>query len=100
MIRNYQLFVARDGDDVVGLAGWKDANLRHVYVDPQRTRQGVATELLSHVEADFRARTGAEEIKAGVALHAETFYISNDYAVVSRAKAWDGSEYLEMIKRL
>jgi len=79
---------------------WKDANLRHVYVDPDHTRQGIASRLLHHVEADFQSRTGADQIKAGVALHAEPFYVANGYQLIMQARAWDGSEYLEMVKRL
>jgi hypothetical protein len=50
-------------------------------------------------EADYRARTGAREIKANVVLYAEPFYRANGYEIVGTATAWDGSAYLEMIKR-
>lgn len=99
MIRNRQLFVARQSGTIVGLAGWKGANLRHVYVDPAWTRRGIATVLLRHVEADFCERIGAGELKANVVLYAEPFYRANGYEIVSGATAWDGSAYLEMIKR-
>jgi GNAT superfamily N-acetyltransferase len=99
MIRNSQLFVARKGNNIIGLAGWKGAYLRHVYVDPGQTRQGIATKLLSHVETDFHDRAGTAEIKAGVALHAEPFYTANGYEILKRGRDWDGSEYFEMIKR-
>jgi GNAT superfamily N-acetyltransferase len=85
---------------IVGLAGWQDGKLRHVYVDPAYTRRGIATGLLSHVEADFRTRTGATRIEAGVALNAEPFYRARGYQLVRRAQDWDGSAYLEMIKSL
>ncbi len=100
MVDNNQLFVARVGDEIVGLAGWKDASLRHVYVHPDWTRRGIASRLLGQVEADFHARTGADEINAGVALHAEPFYLANGYKLIQRARAWDNSEYLEMVKNL
>jgi ribosomal protein S18 acetylase RimI-like enzyme len=101
MIASRQLFVARTAARViVGLAGWQGTQLRHVYVDPAYTRRGIATRLLGHVEADFRTRTGATRIEAGVALHAEPFYRARGYQLVRRAQAWDGSAYLEMIKGL
>ena len=101
MIARRQLFVARTAArTIVGLAGWQDGKLRHVYVDPACTRRGIATRLLGHVEADFRTRTGATRIEAGVALHAEPFYRARGYQLVRRAQAWDGSTYLEMIKSL
>jgi ribosomal protein S18 acetylase RimI-like enzyme len=99
MIASRQLFVARtDARVIVGLAGWKGTHLRHVYVDPAYTRRGIATRLLDHVEADFRTRTGATRIEAGVALHAEPFYQARGYQLVRRAQAWDGSAYLEMTR--
>jgi GNAT superfamily N-acetyltransferase len=101
MVASRQLFVARAAARlIVGLAGWKDTRLRHVYVDPAYTRRGIATRLLGHVEADFRTRTGATRIEAGVALHAEPFYRARGYQLVRRAQAWDGSAYLEMVKTL
>jgi ribosomal protein S18 acetylase RimI-like enzyme len=101
MIASRQLFVARTAARViVGLAGWKGTQLRHVYVDPAYTRRGIATRLLGHVEADFRTRTGATRIEAGVALHAEPFYRARGYQLVRRAQAWDGSAYLEMTRTL
>jgi ribosomal protein S18 acetylase RimI-like enzyme len=101
MIASRQLFVARTAARaIVGLAGWKDNRLRHVYVDPAYARRGIATRLLGHVEADFRTRTGATRIEVGVALNAEPFYRARGYQLVRRAQAWHGSAYLEMTKSL
>jgi putative acetyltransferase len=100
MIAARQLFVARAGDEVVGLAGWRGGRLRHVYVDPAHTRRGIAGALLARVEADYRSRTGRSQIEAGVALHAEPFYRARGYRLVRRATAWDGSAYLEMARDL
>lgn len=100
MISNRKLFVARKSGRVVGSAGWEGEYLRHVYVDPGETRQGIGSNLLQRAEEDFVARTGSDVIKAGVALHAESFYLANGYSVVERATAWDGSSYFEMTKSL
>ncbi|GAA4606979.1 GNAT superfamily N-acetyltransferase [Actinoplanes octamycinicus] len=100
MISAGTLFVARAAGQVLGCAGWRDDRLRHVYVDPDATRRGIGTALLRHVETDFRARTGRSELAAGVALHAEAFYLANGYRLVDRARAWDGSTYLRMLKSL
>lgn len=96
MITRRQLFVAHDSLTIVGLAGWKDDRLRHVYVDPAHTRRGIAVMLVIRVEADFRRRTGAHRIRAGVALHAEPFYRAIGYQLIGSRRAWDGSAYLEM----
>jgi GNAT superfamily N-acetyltransferase len=100
MISRHQLFVACCAGQVVGLAGWKGQRLRHVYVDPKQTRRGIATKLVGRAEADFREQTNAGQILAGVALHAELFYRRIGYDLVGRRRAWDGSEYLEMVKKL
>lgn len=100
MIDAGRLFTARVGDDTVGLAGRAGTVLRHVYVDPGQARRGIGTALLRHVEADARDRDGASVLSAGVALHAESFYLANGYRLVVRATAWDGSAFLRMIKRL
>jgi GNAT superfamily N-acetyltransferase len=99
MISDGRLFVARIDGDVAGLAGWREDRVRHVYVAPAYARRGVGLALLRHAESDFRARTGRSSIKAGVALHAEPFYRAAGYELVRRATAWDGSGYLEMIRR-
>jgi GNAT superfamily N-acetyltransferase len=100
MISARQLFVACSADAVVGLAGWKDGWLRHVYVAPGHERRGIATGLVAHVEADLARRTGARTIRAGVGFQAEAFYRAIGYAPVQRLRAPDGSEYLEMARRL
>jgi ribosomal protein S18 acetylase RimI-like enzyme len=100
MINDGQLFIARKDAQVVGLAGWKGIHLRHVYVDPTQTRQGIASQLLRHVEADFKERTGADHIEAGVGFQAEGFYLANGYQIVERLKDWDDSEYWKMTKAL
>jgi GNAT superfamily N-acetyltransferase len=101
MAADARLFTAVSGDGViVGVAGWQDDRLRHVYVDPAYTRQGIATALLARAEADLRARTGRDRIRAGVALHALPFYLANGYVLDRMATAWDGSSYAEMVKPL
>jgi GNAT superfamily N-acetyltransferase len=100
MAADRQLFVALIGADIAGCAGWRGERLRHVYVDPAFMRRGVASHLLRMVESDFRDRTGAAQIRAGVALHALPFYLARGYALVRHERAWDGSSYAEMIKFL
>ncbi|GAA2538902.1 hypothetical protein GCM10010435_02720 [Winogradskya consettensis] len=100
MAASGRLFVARIGEVITGLAGWEDDRLRHVYVDPPFTRQGIGSALLHHVEHDFRTRTAHPAIYAGVAMHARDFYRANGYVLDRQAVAWDGSAYLEMSKPL
>lgn len=72
MTAGQQLFVARAARQVMGVAGWRQVRLRHVYIDPAHTRQGIATELVGRAEWDFQQQTSATQILLpGVALHAE-----------------------------
>lgn len=99
MVEEKQLFVAREGGELIGVAGWKDGRIRHVYVAPGHEKKGIGTAMLCHAEDDFRARTRAAEIRAGVGLQAEGFYVANGYEILMRDKSWDGSEFLWMVKR-
>lgn len=98
MIEDKKIFIMKDGETIIGSAGWNKSYIRHVYVDPERTRQGIASRLLAHAEKDYRRRTGENHIFAGVTLYARNFYEANDYKFVSEEIAWDGSNYLMMKK--
>ena len=47
MITERQMFVGEVDGVLVGCAGWRGANLRHVYVRPGRERAGVGTRLVA-----------------------------------------------------
>lgn len=82
----------------MGTAGWEGENIRHVYVRPDLSKQGIGTSLLSHVESEYRIRTQKPFIRAGVILYARNFYEKNGFRVLSRERDWDGSEYYQMQK--
>ena len=73
-------------------------SIRHVYVKPDLSKQGIGTRLLHHAEDDYRARTQKPFILAGVILYAKTFYEKNGFRVLSRERDWDGSEFYQMQK--
>jgi GNAT superfamily N-acetyltransferase len=94
------LFAARSSGVIAGCAGHKADRLRHVYVDPAFLRQGIGSALLHHTEHHFRTVTAHQIIRAGVALHAQPFYLANGYLLDRLSTAWDGSTYAEMHKPL
>lgn len=100
MVTAHQLFVAAITEEVVGLAGWRGTNLRHVYVAPGRERSGIGSRLVAQVEQDLRRRTGASEIWVNSVLYARGFYEANGYRLRTTGRAWDGSRYLRMVKTL
>ena len=65
MVEDRQLFVAETDGLIVGCAGWRGRQLRHVYVAPDSERGGLGTRLVTRAEFDFRDRTSATEIHVG-----------------------------------
>ena len=100
MITERQMFVGEVDGVLVGCAGWRGANLRHVYVRPGRERAGVGTRLVAWAESDYRDRTSAAEMHLGCGVYARPFYEALGYRLVSRDRDWDGSELLRMTKSL
>ena len=98
LTENAQMFVCEDGENLLGTAGWRDENIRHVYVLPERSRKGIGKLLLAHAENDYRLRTRKASINAGVILYAKGFYEKNGYRLLSRERYWDGSEFYKMQK--
>ncbi|MEO1016235.1 MAG: GNAT family N-acetyltransferase [Pseudomonadota bacterium] len=100
MIADKRLFCYRLGDRLSGTCGWEEDRLRHLYVDPEFFGHGIGTALLEHTVADFRARTRHRTIQAGVILYARGFYEKCGFQVVSKERAWDGSEYYSMQRNI
>jgi len=100
MIENRKIFVIKDKEKIIGSAGWEEDSIRHVYVDPEFTRQGIGSRLLQYAEQDYIARSTKNEIYAGVAVYARPFYEANGYILVSEEKDWDDSKYFKMKKSL
>src|SRR4051794_17618038 len=98
MIADGRMFVCKSSGAILGTAGWKNENIRHVYVRPDLSKQGIGTTLLCHVEGNFRTRTQKPFIRAGVSLYARNFYEKNGFRVLSRERDWDDSEYYQMQK--
>ena len=100
MISDKRLFVTAIDGVIRGTAGWAGTHIRHVYVDPDFFGLGIGTELVTCAEADYQERTHQDFIHAGVILYARWFYEKCGYTLVVRAKAWDGSAYWHMRKKL
>src|SRR5690349_5647318 len=96
MVSDRQLFVAETDGRIVGCAGWRGKQLRHVYVAPDSERGGLGTRLVSRVEFDFRDRTSATAIHVGSVLYARGFYEKLGYQLVSNERS--GSEPFHMKK--
>ena len=96
MVKDGQLFVAETDGLIVGCAGWRGENLRHVYVRPDSEREGLGTRLVGRAESDFRDRTSAAEIHVGSVLYARQFYEKLGYGLVTKDRA--GSEPFQMKK--
>lgn len=98
MIQNKSLFVAEKNSQVIGCGGWLDQSVRHMYVSPEITKQGLGSKLLDYLEQDYFDRTQNQTIKAGVILYARAFYEKNGYKFLRIETDWDGSKYCQMEK--
>lgn|GEM_PF-2057707 len=100
MIEHKSLFVAEKEKQIVGCGGWLADSVRHMYVSPETTKQGIGTRLLNVLEEDFKTRTHKSVIKAGVILYARPFYEKNGYEFLGIDTDWDGSKFNRMQKSL
>lgn len=91
MIDNKCMFVCEEDGNIVGTSGWKDENIRHVYVKPSFMGRGIGSMLLSHAEADYRERTQKYYVNLGSNIYARKFYEKNGFHVVSKEIDWDGT---------
>ena len=92
--------MAEKDQQIAGCGGWLDDSVRHMYVSPEITKQGIGTRLLKVLEEDFEKRTHKSVIKAGVILYARPFYEKNGYEFLNIDTDWDGSKFNRMQKRL
>ena len=99
MINNKSLFIAEINHQIVGCGGWLGDSVRHMYVSPKITKQGIGSALLKILEKDYKVRTKKSIIKAGVILYARPFYEKNGYEFLKEDKDWDGSRFNRMQKR-
>lgn len=97
-IENKNIFVCEKNGEILGTAGWKDESIRHVYIRPDFMGRGIGKRLIAYAETDYKNRTQKNYIILGSILYAKGFYEKNGFFVVSREKAWDGSEYYMMRK--
>jgi putative acetyltransferase len=67
------VFVALDGDRLIGTVSLGDGRLRAMYVDPERQGSGLGRRLVEHLEAHARS-LGHLELKLSSSLTARGFY--------------------------
>jgi ribosomal protein S18 acetylase RimI-like enzyme len=97
MVKDRQLFVAEADGRILGCAGWRGKQLRHVYVAPDSEREGLGTRLVRRAESDFQDRTSAAELHVGSVLYARGFYEKLGYELVTKERS--GSEPFHLKKR-
>jgi GNAT superfamily N-acetyltransferase len=74
-------FVAYD-EDILGVIGLKDNEVKTFFVDPRYTGKGIGSSLLSYIESVSSER-GYEVSKVYSSVSAKSFYEKQGYAVIS-----------------
>jgi len=93
-----QVFVASEGNVVVGTASLEGEVVRSVFVDPDRHRQGIGRLLMAELEAVAR-NAGAVRMVVPSSLTAQAFYLALGFNVV-REHLEGGERTLIMERKL
>lgn len=91
IVDDRQLFVAVDGDEVLGFSELRAplSEVRRVYVSPKIARKGIGMQLLMAVEEAARDH-GLTRLQLGASLNAVAFYEKHGYRETGRgAITWD-----------
>lgn len=83
MAEGEAMFLALVGVRTAGFAGFKDREVRAVYVHPQFARRGVGTALLAALERTARRR-GVRCLRLSSSVTAAPFYRAMGYATVRK----------------
>ncbi len=74
----HDIFVAVDGDEVLGFGHYHNGEIAAVYVDPSHTGRGIGRLLMAKLEECGR-NEGAERLFLNASLNAERFYAACGY---------------------
>jgi GNAT superfamily N-acetyltransferase len=95
VIRADMVFVAEDGEEIVGVLRGRPDKLQSLFVRKDHHRQGIGRRLVERFEGECRRR-GATVIRLQATLYAVPFYIRMGYkrsTGVRSAKIFDGTGF-------
>jgi len=86
-----EYFVAED-DDIQGVIGLKDNEVKTLFVDPKYHSKGLGSSLLSHIESLISERS-YDMSRVYSSVSAKSFYEKQGYTIISEnsSKAGDGT---------
>lgn len=85
MAEGETMFLALEGNRTVGFAGFKDREVRAVYVHPGFARRGIGTALLAALERTARRR-GLRRVHLSSSVTAAPFYRAMGFATVRKSR--------------
>jgi len=97
--KNRTIFVAVEGEKIIGTARLKENTVFTVFVDPKVHKKGVGTKLMDKVE-ELAKRNGFKITKVPSSLGAFEFYKHRGYRKVKTIHSKDHGDTIEMIKKL
>ena len=94
--KNREMFVASDGDKIVGVAALKQEDVKTMFVHPDYQGKGIAKTLMEKIE-DIAIREGKERIFADSSLAAVEFYEKIGFRKVNKiVSTLDGVSFEEI----
>ncbi len=102
MIARNQVFVAEDGDRIVGFATivpreGDDAELDGIFVEPSEWRKGIGMALLRQIEREAQA-WGANRLHVTAGANVEGFYLAAGFTKTGEQRMTFGPNGLLMVK--
>lgn len=102
MIARNQVFVAEQGDRIVGFATLvpregNDAELDGIFVEPSEWRQGIGAALLRQIEREAQS-WGANRLHVLASPNVEAFYLAGGFVRIGEQKVRFGPAAIVMVK--
>ncbi|MBT3817209.1 MAG: GNAT family N-acetyltransferase [Candidatus Magasanikbacteria bacterium] len=88
-----EYFVATNNNNIHGVIGVKDNEIKTLFVDPKYHGKGIGSSLLSHIESIILDR-GYKKSTVYSSISAKSFYIKHGYKVIREDSSKIGTEIL------
>lgn len=101
MAGNYQVMVARHGDEIVGMGSLRNGNfLSLLFVDAEYQKQHIGSRILEKLMEYLKYEAGEKNMLVKAATGAETFYTGRGFKITGKKEEYNGISVTPMKIRL